>query len=178
MKIKLKKCKVCKGEFQLFRSTQKVCSPNCAIELAKADTSKKERKQHSAAKRKLKDEDKSFQTKKAQAAFNKYIRVRDKRKGCISCCHPFNDKYDAGHYRSTGAHPELRFNELNNSGQCVHCNQFLSGNLVDYRINLIKRIGQEAVDWIEGPHESKRYTIDNLKTIQRWYKRKIKRLEQ
>jgi hypothetical protein len=53
-----------------------------------------------------------------------------------------------------------------------------SGNLGPYRIELIKRIGQEKVDWLEGPHEPKRYTIDDLKAIKAHYRaltRELKR---
>ena len=132
---------------------------------------------HTRRKRELKDNDKSFQRKKTQALFNKFIRLRDRDLGCISCSKPFNAKYDAGHYRSVGANPELRYEELNNFGQCVHCNQHLSANLINYRIGLVQRIGQEKVDWLEGPHDPKHYTLGDLKTLQRWYQRKIKRLE-
>lgn len=39
-------------------------------------------------------------TKKAQAAFNRYIRLRDREKPCISCGKPLGgepNSYDAGH---------------------------------------------------------------------------------
>ncbi len=71
----------------------------------------------------------------------------------------------------------MRFHQLNNHAQCVHCNQHLSGNLVDYRINLINKIGLENVRWLEGPHEAKKYTIEDLKELQQFYKLKIKEIE-
>jgi len=49
-----------------------------------------------------------------------------------------------------------------------------SGNILEYRIRLVKKIGQAAVDWLEGPHEPKRYTIDELKEIKAEYKSKLK----
>jgi len=66
IKPKFKKCKVCKSKFQLFRTTQKVCSTNCAIELAKVDNAKKSKKAHTKAKKELKDNDKRFQADKTQ----------------------------------------------------------------------------------------------------------------
>ena len=176
-KPKLKKCKVCENRFQLFRSTQKVCSPNCALELARVDAAKKEKKQHSAAKRKLKDEDRSFQLKKTQQIFNSYIRLRDDSSPCISCLRFHSGQYHAGHYRTVGANPELRFDDRNCHKQCSACNNHLSGNIVNYRINLINKYGVEFVDYLEGPHEAKRYTIEDLKEIQNIYKLKIKELE-
>jgi hypothetical protein len=45
----------------------------------------------------------------------------------------------------------------------------LSGNLLCYRINLIKKIGQAAVDVLEGAPVEKKWTIDELKEIQQKY---------
>jgi len=160
-----------------YSSTKQVCSVPCAIAWGREKEAKKRNKAHQKDKKELRDNDRSFQLKKAQTLFNSFIRLRDKREGCISCTNPFGDKYDAGHYRSTGAHPELRFNEYNNNGQCVHCNQHLSGNLVDYRIQLIKKIGVGKVEWIEGSHDRPKLTIDDIKAIQDKYKAKIKEIE-
>jgi len=177
-KPKFKKCKVCKTSFQLFRTTQKVCSPGCAIELARVDNAKKEKKAHTEKKRKLKDEDRSFQLKKTQGIFNKYIRLRDGDLPCISCGRHHSGQYHAGHYKTVGGNPELRFHPDNCHKQCSACNNHLSGNIVNFRIGLANKIGVSRLDYIEGPHEPKRYTIQDLKDIQETYKRKIKELEQ
>jgi hypothetical protein len=92
--------------------------------------------------------------KEAQVAFNAYIRVRDKNKQCISCeCLPGDTvqggKFDAGHYRSRGSASHLRYHLLNCHSQCVKCNRYLSGNVVEYRKGLIARIGSERVEQIE-----------------------------
>ena len=44
-------------------------------------------------------------------------------------------------------------------------NQHKSGNLVPYRVELISRIGQEAVDEIESNHNRHRWTIEECKAI-------------
>ena len=177
-KIKLKKRKVCSDSFQLFRSTQKVCSPGCAIKLAQVGTAKKSAKAHTKAKKELKDNDRSFQLKKTQTIFNRFIRLRDSDLPCISCQRFHEGRYDAGHYLSAGAYPALRFHPLNCHKQChYNCNINRSGNIAEYRIHLVKKIGLQNLGWLEGPHEPKRYTITNLKTIQKWFKRKTKRME-
>ena len=156
------------------------CSTEHAIAWANAAASKASEKAYKARtaekRRQMRDNDRSYWMKKAQAAFNAYIRARDADKPCISSGRPLTGKYDAGHYRSVGAHPELRFCELNCHGQSVADNQHRSGNLLEYRINLIKRIGQDAVDWLEGPHEPKKYTVDDLKAIEKEYKEKLRTL--
>ncbi len=183
-KPKFKKCKVCSSSFQVMRSTQKVCSYDCAIELTRTNAAKKDKQDHAKAKRELKDNDRSFQLKKTQAIVNKYIRLRDCELACISCSHRGtaggyigSGGIHAGHYRSRGACPELRFEPLNIHAQCAQCNNIKSGNAIDYRIGLIKKIGIEKVEWIEGPHEAKRYTIPELKEIQAKYSKLTKELE-
>ena len=84
--------------------------------------------------------------KKAQEVFNKWIRIRDKDKGCISCGAQVDH---AGHYYSQGHHSALRYNEVNTNGQCLRCNNFLHGNLINYRIGLIKRYGEQKVMLLE-----------------------------
>ena len=133
-------------------------------------------KQNLKARREFKKNDKSFRMKKAQAAFNAYIRARDENEPCISCQRHHQGQYHAGHYRTTGACPELRFEELNCHKQCSACNNHLSGNIVEYRINLIKKIGLDKVEWLEGKHEPKRYAAEDLLQIERHYKQKLKDL--
>lgn len=109
-----------------------------------------------------------------QQAVNSFIRLRDRDLECVSCG---GSVEQAGHYRSVGSHPELRFEELNINGQCQRCNHFLSGNLIDYRINLVKRIGVEKVEWLEGPHERKKLILDEIREIRATYETKVRELE-
>ena len=140
----------------------------------KATTAKKS---HTKAKKELKDNDRSFQLKKTQQVFNRFIRLRDDSLPCISCGRHHEGQYHAGHYRSVGSCPELRFNSRNCFKQCSACNNHLSGNLVNYRNSLVSTFGSSLIDYIEGPHKPKRYTIANLVTLQRWFNRKTKRLK-
>lgn len=80
--------------------------------------------------------------KLAQKVFNKYIRERDLERGCISCG---GKVQQAGHYFSQGHHSSLRYSEINTNGQCIHCNMYLSGNLIKYRQGLVKRYGEKGV---------------------------------
>lgn len=81
-----------------------------------------------------------------------------------------------GHYRTTAAAPQLRFDERNIHKQCVVCNQHKSGNLVPYRVELISRIGQEAVDEIESNHNRHRWTVEECRAIKAEYQQKLKDL--
>lgn len=185
-KPKRKKCKQCEKLFQPLRQMQPCCSPECAVEYVKDKDNRKkviekaqkdDRRETKAKLRQLGRSDRSKAEKAAQAAFNKYIRERDKDLPCISCGRHHEGQYHAGHYKTRGAHKELALNELNCHKQCAPCNNHLSGNLVNYRINLIEKIGLDKVEWLEGPHEPKKYTVDELWDIEKQYKQKLKELQ-
>jgi len=175
MKVKSKKCCICKTEFIPRNSLQKVCGIECGITTANKIRVRKER--HELAVRKEAIKSRSDWLREAQAAFNAWIRKRDKGNSCISCNRSTGAKINAGHYLAVGSHPELRFNELNNNLQCEHCNTYLSGNQLEYRKGLIAKIGIEKVEWLESKHEPKKYTIEEIKEIKQKYKLKLKELQ-
>jgi len=111
----------------------------------------------------------------AQTEFNKYIRMRDYWQPCISCGAPkeiveaeqgwkVGGCWDAGHFKSRGAKPQLRFNTFNCHKQCKRCNggsgRFSSkAATVDaqYEANLIDKIGFSKVDELNRNNESERF---------------------
>lgn len=175
-----RKCKQCKTEIPTVKACEDFigkkgyCSIDCmslhGLAKAKEAREKKERKEHKARKEALKS--RGDYAKEAQAEFNRYIRLRDGGLPCVSCGRHHSGQYHAGHYRTVGGNPELRFNELNCHKQCSVCNNHKSGNIVEYRINLVQRIGSDQLEWLEGPHEAKKYTIDELKEIKQEYREK------
>lgn len=70
----------------------------------------------------------------------------------------------------------MRYDEDNCHRQCAQCNNYDSGNIVEYRINLILKIGEERVSAIERDNSVAKYTIDDAKNIIEIYKKKIKDL--
>lgn len=179
-KPRSKTCKVCKVKFEPTRPMQSVCSPLCAMEKAKTDRTKAEKKQD--RQRKLKLKTRSEWIKDAQKVCNLFIRTRDRGRPCISCGVTLaNDGagggYDAGHLRSVGSAPHLRFHEDNIFGQCKRCNRYGAGRALDARRGAIERLGIERVEALEADQTPRHYTIDDLKQIIATYKAKIKELE-
>lgn len=168
----MSKCKVCRAEFVKRSITHKCCGPDCAAEWVKMEREKADRRTLKARKAAIKT--RSQWLKEAQAAFNAWIRHRDSKLPCISCGRFHKGSWDAGHYRSVGAAPELRFNEDNVHRQCVPCNQHKSGNAVEYRIRLINRIGVDRVEYLEQKHDAARYTIEDAIRIKAEYKARLK----
>jgi hypothetical protein len=185
-----KKCKnpACKTSFVPQRLGQAVCNYACGLAIKDVNQERARkalvdvgRKEVKAQKEKLKSRGEHM--RETQIAFNAYIRARDQLAGhaCISSGKPLDwsgNAVDAGHYRSVGSAPHLRFDERNCHAQSKQDNRFLSGNAVDYRIGLIARIGQEAVDALEADQSVRKYTIDDLKAIKTHYRalaRELKR---
>lgn len=177
----IKKCKGCGEKKEPFRFGASVCSIECSILFARLQAEKEDRKkakQVLANDKIRKDAIKTLADwhREAQAEFNKFIRARDHEKEypCISCQRFHTGKWNAGHYLSVGGHPNLRYNEDNVHLQCEPCNTYLSGNISKYRINLIERIGLEAVEAIESNNAYHKWTIEEVKAIKLLYRDKLR----
>lgn len=180
--LKLKTCKSCKQKFPPVRTTQTVCSIKCAAIEAQKHADKVAKLREKRERQALREAKERIKTRREwlndlQKWVNKFARLRDQHLPCISCQRFHTGQYHAGHYRTVGACPELRFEELNVHKQCSACNNHLSGNIVEYRRHLIEKIGLEKVEWLEGPHEAKHYSIDEIKQLIATYKAKCKELE-
>lgn len=174
--LKDKKCRWCKKPFTPAQSLQVVCTPRCALAYSKSKKDKAFKAETRTMRKALNDKDRALWIKKSQEACNGYIRERDKSLPCVSCGRHHDGQYHAGHYIPAGRGAALRFDERNIHKQCAPCNNHKSGNLVEYRRHLICRVGLEVVEWLESNHDIKRWTVDELKEIEREYKDKLKQL--
>jgi hypothetical protein len=166
---------------------QTTCSIPCAIEYGRTQLAKKQAKEAKAERAKDKAKRETLKTrsdwiKETQIAFNRFVRLRDASRPCISCGVPLASErvgggFDAGHYRSTGSAPHLRFHEWNCHGQCKQCNRYGSGRAVDYRIGLVERIGLDSVDALEADQTPRKWSIEELKALRDTYRAKAKALE-
>lgn len=186
--LKPKRCRHCGNSFQPISSMSKACSVPCAMALndtakekAAARVAKAERK--SLAERKAKLKTRREFIAEAQAAVNKVARLRDLLAGygCISCgARPqqkFGGTFDAGHYRSVGSAPHLRYFLTAIRGQCVRCNRDLGGSAVNFRKGLIERIGLERVEQIEAMQGTAKWSIEYLQRLKKVMNKKARRLE-
>lgn len=165
---------------------QSACSPSCAQSIARKKREASEKKQRQAEARQDRAKREALKTKpeltkEAQREFNRFIRLRDTSQPCICCGNPLvlgvvGGGYDAGHYRSVGSAPSLRFNEDNVHAQRKVCNRWGAGRAVDYRMGLIQRIGLARVEALEADNEPRHYTRDELRAIRDEYRRKANEL--
>ena len=181
------KCKECGAYYIKKQSTQQVCSMKCAIAYSKRKAEEKRKKQEKSDRleasrrmreRKEKLKSRSDWLKDLQRVFNEFIRLRDVNLPCISCGRYHNGQYHAGHYRSVGACPELRFNEDNVHKQCSACNNHLSGNILEYRLGLIEKIGLERVEFLERKdHPPLKLSVEEIKELIKVYRAKVRELK-
>lgn len=176
-----KRCVICKAINP--NPLIKTCSYDCASAYLKSDRGiaqkaktkiRLEKKAESKKRREWKDRKTKLrgtghQNELTQTVINQYVRLEAKanNRNCISCDKPIDyvtkvrgGTYDAGHYKTVKAHPELRFNLKNNNAEHKYCNHHDDQHLVGMRVNIVKRFGRERLDWLDGPHASNHYTID------------------
>ena len=182
-----KVCKTCRTRFDPEPLGAIVCSQECAGSFAVSKRGKAEKvasiKERKADRVKLDGMITRGQwITKAQASFNAYIRARDAGKPCI-CCGRMKDSnaiggtWDAGHFRSRGSAPHLRFDERNVHAQLKFCNRYQAGNMAGYRLGLIERIGLEALEALESDQTLRKYTLEELKAIRADYQARTKELK-
>ena len=170
------RCKNCKEKFEPIRFNQKYCLKDECICVFVAETKEKQWKQ---TKTRMKAELETVQdlVKAAQLVFNKYIRERDKNELCISCKQK-PKKVNAGHFWNANNHWNVRFDEDNVHLQCERCNSYLSGNLLEYRTNLITKIGAERFNQLEArARVTRKFTKDELKELIKKYKKMYNELK-
>jgi hypothetical protein len=173
-----RKCKVCAEPFRPSRALQTWCSPECGVKLAQKLVAKKAALEVSEHRKKLADSKPlAHWIALTESVVHRYIHARDRGLPCISCGTRRTVQWEAGHWLTKAARPELRFDPRNINLQCHRCNEHLSGNQAAYRIGLVQKIGEEAVQELEGPHHAAKYTREQLAGIRKHFARLTREME-
>lgn len=98
----------------------------------------------------------------ADRYFNKYIRLRDEGKPCISCGEI--KQLEAGHYYAKKGYDGLRYDEMNVNGECHYCNCFDQSHLIGYGENLVIKFGSISYSVLKG------MAAEYKKSCFKWYK--------
>ena len=187
----------CRQYFHPARDGQVVCCYECATVVAKAQTAKNRAEALQAEKKRQREDEKAGRQRRrerrvalktktqwkseAQNAFNRYVRLRDAGKPCISCGRLPAQKYggtmDCGHYRTRGAAGHLAFNLHNTAAQCVQCNRDRAGAQKAFEHGLIQRIGSEKVEALNNNNVVRKFDIPYLQRIKSIFTRKARALE-
>ena len=148
---------------------------------------KQERRDFRKARRELLENDHAHQLDLTQRRFNELVRLLDKDEPCISCGrYVCGHQWDAGHFITRGASSFLRFNFLNCYKQGSACNrgeERFRANAKTvrkrYEQRLMERFGPNLVNWLKAhQHQTRSYTIDELKQMRAMYSAEIRYIEQ
>lgn len=189
LRPKTRKCKQCKKKVPVDSVCQKgllaFCCVEHLIEYSKSEAGRKtiKRSIRQDTKEQLdRIKSRAVWLREAQAAFNAWIRYRDRNDACISCgsfpTQKHGGTWDAGHYMDVGdaaAGSVLRFNTYNVHKQCVKCNRWSnSGVKRGYRNNLINKVGKPKVLELENTRGMKDYNIEKLKRIKSIFQKRLR----
>jgi 5-methylcytosine-specific restriction endonuclease McrA len=173
------RCGICQKDYTRRKPLQSVCSLDCALLAARAKRIAKLNKAQASKDRKRKKELKSISQlkKEAQSEFNKYIRLRDIHKPCISCGKsPYIGQRHASHFRprSTSSQHSYRLDAVHTS--CQPCNTHLSGNLTAYRTALVAMYSEERVQALENDNRPSTFTRGYLIRMKEVFRKRVKHL--
>jgi hypothetical protein len=182
-KVKVCTYDKCGREFMPVRPMQAVCSPRCAGSKVKADNKAKKAAERAETKQRKESFKKLYMLiAEAQDAFNEFIRLRDRHKGCFVCGKQFNQSIPghalhAGHVRSRGAAGHLRFHEDNCMGECEGCNGPRGAKPHQIEAGAVGRIGQEKFDALKNSNEPHKWTKDEVRGIRDTYRARVKAMK-
>lgn len=197
------KCKLCH-----VKCAGRFCSPDHAYQWLSSPEGQKAKDRAAERKEKAKDREAkakkseyyrnqlSWQHKHTQDSFNKMRRLEEfkwfKDHGiepyCISCLKT-NMDWCAGHHKTVGSSPALRYEPSNVCLQCNrNCNQSLSGNLngtattIGYKAGLAHRFGEEEaqrrLEWLEEHQADKhKWTCEELEEMRKGFNERIRQLQ-
>lgn len=89
-----------------------------------------------------------------QIVINTIVKLLDKSCKCIDCERTQSTQWDAGHYKSRGAHPALAFNLHNIFRQSGYCNFHSEGNKGAYETGLADMYGDHYAEYVKNLHQA------------------------
>jgi hypothetical protein len=182
------RCKHCRARTEKpGQVIHEACIDPFLADLKKKQEAKRERDRRAKAKveraeirrRKEKLKTRSEWEEECRQIVQKIARIRDRNDGCISCDLPANwdGQWHGSHFRSHGACSVLQFNLLNIHKACWICNKIYSGRINEYEPRLVKKIGQERVDWLNSQNGIFKPPIDYYVKFKRVMGKKLRRME-
>lgn len=179
-----KSCVVCERVFVPDRMGQVVCRGSCGIKKARAEREAAEKAERESVKRRKEAiKPRAKWLAECQAIVNRYVRLRAlaRGEGCYTCGatpeQKFGGTYDAGHFRSVGSAPHLRYWMPQIKLQCIPCNRHKGGMPMAFRQHLVRDHGEDWVTRLEAMQHVAKFDVDYLKRLKAVITKKVRRLE-
>jgi hypothetical protein len=186
------RCKHCKAKFTAEeRSRGFVLHEGCVEGWVKANLPKLEKKRVQLARRRAAEGKRAIRARKqalktpteleqdCRRIVQKIARIRDRDDGCISCEKGPNwqGQWHGSHFRSVGACSALSLHLWNIHKACSVCNHHKSGNIAEYAPRLVRKIGQERVDWLNSQNQTVRRSREYLERFKKVMGKRLRRME-
>lgn len=194
MTFRRTRCAHCRAKLTPERPSQ-IVHAECAEPYAIAKREKEERAQAKAVRMAARVEKAETRRRKeatkprakwlseCQDIVNRYVRVLalSRGQGCFTCGampeQKFGGTYDAGHFRSVGSAPQLRYWIPQIKIQCIPCNRHKGGMAISFRRALVEAHGNEWVERLESMNHYEKFDVDYLKRFKSVMGKKLRRLE-
>lgn len=144
---KPKNCKNCGAEFEPFKSTERVCSLNCALAGAKVVVRGKNKAAVDKVMKELEVKVTDLRGK-LQTKLQEIARLIDYGQPCLAKGHHAK-KYDGGHVFARGGHSNIALNLHNIHRQSAQSNHFQSDDRLMHQ-GVIREYGQEYYDKLQS----------------------------
>jgi len=155
MKIKPKKCRVCKEQFTPKRvTTEVVCSLSCSLEYAKGKTKQKQADKIKKINKEVREQKKKLYPKKHKALLQDQINLLARKidakfyTTCIDCERSIIKGSHGAHRNNVGGNENIRFNLHNIHASTSYCNQFNTEHKPDYDKGLKSRYSEEYYNYV------------------------------
>ena len=185
------RCPFCKSKLE----TGQRIHTECIDGYAEAQAARAERAEAKKARAAAKVERASIKARKeaikprakwlaeCQAIVNRYVRLLalSRGEGCYTCGatpeQKFGGTYDAGHFRSVGSAPHLRYWIPQIKLQCIPCNRHKGGMALAFRERLVRDHGDEWVNRLEAMQHIAKFDVGYLKRFKAVMGKKLRRME-
>lgn len=176
------RCPHCRETYTRKRMGQKSCEKiPCAIE---AGNLRKEKMLEQRAREKRKAERQraldlkpiQYWLKRTERVVNALARALEEDDPCISCGTWDALEWHAGHFIPVGRSKAIRFDLANIHKQCDECNTHKHGNVTEYEKRLVWKIGKQEVERLKAAPKTKKWTREELQSIEAEGKAKLKAL--
>jgi hypothetical protein len=191
MTFRRTRCPHCKAKLEAGQRIHVACIDGYAdaqAEKLKRAEAKRERaaarvERAETRRRKAASKPRSKWLSECQAIVNRYVRLLalSRGEGCYTCgatpAQKFGGTYDAGHFRSVGSAPHLRYWIPQIRLQCIPCNRHKGGMALAFRAALVRDQGQEWVERLEAMQHMAKFDIPYLIRLKAVMGKKLRRLE-
>jgi hypothetical protein len=139
---------------------------------AEADAAKADRKRMKQRRAALNETNLKWQKHRTKVVVHELVKLLDARAPCIVCSE-FNcgnsSEWDAGHFLTKAAHPELAFDLRNIFKQCSPTNtassrpaQTEASIRQKFEANIAARFGMPLLHWLKSYHPPRKWTCQEL----------------